>query len=79
MQYFIYAGGTNAEGALNLTDVTWRSCIISFCTVLMFSGPTTDFVRPLRNWPVSEWRLTSLCQCFTVAWDEVSSPKVEIS
>ena len=32
--------------------VIWRSCIVSFCTALMFSGPTTDFERPLqiRRW-----------------------------
>ena len=29
--------------------VTWRSCIISFFLALIFSGPTTDFGRPLRN------------------------------
>ena len=28
--------------------VTWRSCIISFFTALMFSDSTTDFGRPLR-------------------------------
>ena len=29
--------------------VTWRSCIISFFTALMFSGPSIDFGRSLHN------------------------------
>ena len=43
---------------------TWRSCIIIFCTALMFSNWTTDFGWPLRNSSVSEWRprLNSLYQ-----------------
>ena len=49
--------------------VTWRSCIICFCTALMFSGPTTDFGRYPRNSSMIEWlpRLNSLYQSFTVA------------
>ena len=48
--------------------VTWRSCIISFYTALMFSVPTTDFGRSLRISSVSEWRpqLNSLYQRLTV-------------
>ena len=61
--------------------VIWQSCIISFGTALMFSGPITDFGRPLRNSSVSEWRprLNSLCQRSTVAKDRASSTKMEIS
>ena len=48
--------------------VTWRTCVISFCTALMFFGPKTDFGQPLRNYLVSEWRprLNSLYQRSTV-------------
>ena len=33
--------------ALNSQYVTWRYCIISFCTALMFPGPRTDFGNEL--------------------------------
>lgn len=58
---YIYAGGTNGKGCLNLSDMT--ILFINFCTVSMFSDTTTDYdFQSGKRWSFRRNNIFFKCQ-----------------